>query len=346
MRGFTSTRACRLVVVAQLLLLVGAAGAISACTGDDERAGETPGTRAVSDAQVVEDAGPIHVHALGVNPKDGSLFIATHTGLFRSPGPGTKPRRVAGRYQDTMGFTVVGDDHFLASGHPDGREKLPPFLGLIESTDAGRTWEEVSLQGSMDFHVLEVAGRRVYGFGSDWETRQERLLVSDDRGESWLRRAAPEPLIDLAIAPGEADMAMAAGAQGLYLTRDAGRRWSALPARPGLLTWHGRQVLAVDQRGIVRAATGGFMRWPERGRVGGEPAALAAGPGRSLYVALHDGSIKRSTDGGASWAAWGTRGRRREEGAARADNTSPSTTEPVNRSHKRLRDVPGEAKAK
>jgi hypothetical protein len=32
----------------------------------------------------------------------------------------------------------------------------------------------------MDFHVLEAAGRRVYGFGSDWETRTERLLVSDD----------------------------------------------------------------------------------------------------------------------------------------------------------------------
>jgi hypothetical protein len=151
---------------------------------------------------VVEDAGPIHVHALGVNPSDRSPFIATHTGLFRAlRGGGARPERVAGRYQDTMGFTVIGPDHFLASGHPDGRDQLPPFLGLIESTDAGRRWKEVSLQGAMDFHVLETAGQRIYGFGADWETREERLLVSDDRGQSWRRRPAPEPLIDLAVAP-------------------------------------------------------------------------------------------------------------------------------------------------
>lgn len=29
------------------------------------------------------DPGPVHVHALGVDPANRSLFIATHTGLFR-----------------------------------------------------------------------------------------------------------------------------------------------------------------------------------------------------------------------------------------------------------------------
>ena len=29
------------------------------------------------------DPGVVHVHGLGVNPKDGALFAATHTGLFR-----------------------------------------------------------------------------------------------------------------------------------------------------------------------------------------------------------------------------------------------------------------------
>src|SRR5687768_7073255 len=32
----------------------------------------------------VGDPGPVHVHGLGVNPKDGALFVATHTGLFRA----------------------------------------------------------------------------------------------------------------------------------------------------------------------------------------------------------------------------------------------------------------------
>ena len=35
------------------------------------------------DAAPSGDPGPIHVHGLGVNPADSSLYIATHTGLFR-----------------------------------------------------------------------------------------------------------------------------------------------------------------------------------------------------------------------------------------------------------------------
>ena len=38
------------------------------------------------------------------------------------------------------------------------------------------------------------------------------------------------------------------------------------------------------------------------GEIGGEPAAFAADGPENLYVALHDGTIKRSRDGGASWA--------------------------------------------
>lgn len=77
-------------------------------------------------------------------PADGALYAATHTGLFRLDGDGNV-ERIADRYQDTMGFTVAGPDEFLASGHPDLRDKelqvegKPPLLGLIESPDAGRT---------------------------------------------------------------------------------------------------------------------------------------------------------------------------------------------------------------
>lgn len=316
------------------MLPLAAGSAFSACTGEEGGADNARRSPAVRDAPVIEDAGPIHVHALGVNPADGALFIATHTGLFRAVRPEAKPKRVAGRFQDTMGFTVIGADRFLASGHPDGREKLPPFLGLIESSDAGRTWQEVSLQGAMDFHVLEAAGRRIYGFGSEWESRRERLLVSDDRGESWSERPAPEPLIDLAVAPGDADTAVAAGSRSLHVTRDGGRRWSELSVEPGLLTWVGRRLFLVDARGIVRMAMGAIDRWQVRGRVGGEPAALAVGPRGQLYVALHDGTIKRSSDGGASWSVRG-------KTAAKPPPSEGSPEEPPNRSHEALRDVPG-----
>jgi hypothetical protein len=321
-----------------LLPVLAAAAVLAACSGDDdpsERRAQPPttdDTGAAGETPAVGDAGPVHVHALGLNPADGALFVATHTGLFREPRPGAKPTRVANRWQDTMGFTVIGPDRFLASGHPDGRERLPPFLGLIESTDAGRSWTPLSLQGEMDFHVLEAAGRRIYGFGSDWKTRTERLLVSDDRGRSWDERPVPEPLIDLAVDPGDADRAVAAGRDGLHLTLDGGRRWRQLPGKPGLLDWTKGGLYSIDRTGIVRIARYNLMRFERVGRVGGEPAALFAADSRRLYVALHNATIKRSNDGGRSW--WVGTPPRRSDHEARAH---PGRDRDVTRGSRRSR---------
>lgn len=108
------------------------------------------------------DPGLAHVHAVGVDPGDGTLYAASHLGVFRVPASGDAVR-IANRYQDTMGFTVIGQSHFLGSGHPDLREDLPSHLGLIESTDGGQTWQSLSLSGQADFHALRVTGDRIYG---------------------------------------------------------------------------------------------------------------------------------------------------------------------------------------
>jgi hypothetical protein len=60
-----------------LFAVLGIAGAILAGVllwqwSDDELSGLS-----------AADPGPVHVHGLGVNPADGALFIATHTGLYR-----------------------------------------------------------------------------------------------------------------------------------------------------------------------------------------------------------------------------------------------------------------------
>jgi photosystem II stability/assembly factor-like uncharacterized protein len=251
----------------------------------------------------VGDPGPVHVHGLGINPSDGALFIATHTGLFRAEEGQRKAKRVAGRYQDTMGFTVIGSDRFLGSGHPDLREKLPPFLGLIESRDAGQNWKPISLMGKRDFHVLEARGRRVYGFGSDFETREAALLVSDDGGRSWQRRDTPEGLISLAINPRDLDHIVASGEKGLYESRDAARGWRPLDGEPGLVAWPAAdRLVAVAIDGVVTRSDDTGRTWRELGSVGGPPAAFESQGATELYVALHDGIVKRSTDGGASWS--------------------------------------------
>jgi hypothetical protein len=83
-------------------------------------AGCSPDRPAPASLPEPEDPGVVHVHGLGINPRDGALFAATHTGLFVI-GDGTAAR-VTERFQDTMGFTVVGPEYFLGSGHPDFRD--------------------------------------------------------------------------------------------------------------------------------------------------------------------------------------------------------------------------------
>ncbi|MGI8439453.1 MAG: F510_1955 family glycosylhydrolase, partial [Thermoleophilaceae bacterium] len=130
---------------------------------------------------------------------DGSLFIATHTGLFRLAKDQARAQRVGQSSQDTMGFTVVGPDRFLGSGHPGDLEGGPSLLGLIGSRDGGRGWRPVSLSGEADFHLLRAAGPRVYGADSS----SGRLLVSADEGRTWSERRPPGDLVDLAVDPRE-----------------------------------------------------------------------------------------------------------------------------------------------
>ncbi|MEJ7875880.1 MAG: F510_1955 family glycosylhydrolase, partial [Solirubrobacterales bacterium] len=266
--------------------------------GDGE---DPPADQALYQGPAESDPGPIHVHGLGVNPSDGALFIATHTGLFRLAQDEEDAVRVADRYQDTMGFTVAGPDRFLGSGHPDGREDLPPFLGLIESSDAGESWQPVSLLGDADFHALEARDDRVYGYGSDWESREPQFLVSSDGGENWDERDFPEEFISLAIHPEDADKVLASSEASTYLSSDAGRSWRQLDSGGGLVAWPSpSELLIIDGEGSVQSSSDG-ADWQEVGQIDGQPAAFES-EHDGLFVALHDGTIEHSADGGRSWS--------------------------------------------
>ena len=247
------------------------------------------------------DPGLIHVHGLGRNPADGALIVATHTGLFRVEGQGEPPTRVADNYQDTMGFTVIGPDHFLGSGHPGSVPDDPPFLGLIESRNAGKRWRPISLRGKVDFHVLEAQGRTVYGFGSDFETREARFLRSRDGGRAWDQLTPPEPLVGLAIDPEDARRVVALGEDRGHMSRDGGETWRPLDLAGGFVTWTREVgVVSVDLEGNVRRADEPDQEWERAGRIGTAPAAFDSADDE-LLVATHDGRIMSSRDRGASW---------------------------------------------
>ncbi|WP_143591602.1 hypothetical protein [Thermoactinospora rubra] len=148
----------------------------TACSGQPQNATPSP-----------DDPGIGHIHGLGIDPADGTLYIAGHYGLFQVRSTSTATR-VADRIQDHMGFTVIGPNTFLASGHPGAHDMAAggaPHLGLIRTTDAGVTWTTVSESGTADFHALQPAGTVLYAYDS----QTSRVRRSTDEGRTWIQGA-------------------------------------------------------------------------------------------------------------------------------------------------------------
>ena len=90
--------------------------------------------------------------------------------------------------------------------------------------------------------------------------------------------------------------------RGLIASTDAGRSWRALGGGVGLLAWPAAdRLLLVDGAGGFHVSQDQGKRWRPVGDIGGQPTALLAQTTNELYVALHDGTVKRSADGGESW---------------------------------------------
>jgi photosystem II stability/assembly factor-like uncharacterized protein len=277
----TSSSPVRVLLLAVMLVI---SGVLVACGGESADPG---GGEAIE-----------HVHGLGINPADGALFIATHSGLFRSPEGSTVADRVGESAQDTMGFTVVGADRFLGSGHPGPGEGGPASLGLIESDDAGSNWRGISLAGEADFHVLRYAHQRIYAVNA----LTGLLMVSSDEGKTWAERQPPGPVIDLAVDPDDRKRLIVSTERGLAISEDDGESWRPLLDEVGLITWteSGRLYL-VDAAGQVQSSDDVGQAWAELGSIGGQPGALVSATDEELYAALVDGTVMASTDGGVSW---------------------------------------------
>lgn len=268
-------------------------------------------TSARGTSQAASDPGPIHVHGLGIDPADGALFIATHSGLWRAAESATRATRVGDRYQDTMGFTIAGPNRFLGSGHPDPREArelgLPARLGLIESSDGGKSWKPISLSGEADFHVLRLAGSQLLAY----DASSGRLLMSRDQGRTWSQLGTPGPLVDIVADPSDPKHLVATTSgglsDGLIESRDGGETWDQVGELVGLLAWPTPdRLLLLTDTGDVYARSDRARRLAHAGTVGSPPAAFHAASRDELYVALHDGTVQRSTDAGRTWVVRST----------------------------------------
>ncbi|MTE22098.1 exo-alpha-sialidase [Streptomyces sp. TRM43335] len=270
------------------------AAVLTGCSGgSDEPAG--PSSDGHSHAS---EPGVSHIHGLGVNPGDGKLYVATHHGVIAVDDKGSS-RRVSDT-ADYMGFTVVGPDTFLGSGHPPEGSDEPANRGLIKSTDAGKTWKTLSLGGEVDFHALEQVHDTIYGYDST----HGLLRVSRD-GKKWDERAELAAL-DIAVSPENPDTVLATTQGGIARSTDGGETFAG-GAEPVLahLSWageDGKDVLyGIGPDGALHRSTDGGESWTETGTVpGGQPQALTAVTADRVLAATA-GGVYESTDGGRTF---------------------------------------------
>lgn len=288
-RQFTTAAAgrrnARLVAAAAALLLAG-------CSSSDDEvpAGAPEGVPAGALAAS-------HVHGVAVDPADGTLLLATHDGLYEIADDGRSSR--VGPVIDLMGFAVAGPGHFLASGHPGQGVDLPQPVGLIESTDGGRTWEPVSRQGQSDFHALAVSPAGVLGYDGS--------LRYSDAGEEWETRSIPAAPHTLAASPDGAQI-LATTEQGLLRSPDGGRTWEPVVDAPLLqvVAWagDGSTVAGLTPAGVVWTSGDGADTWTEAGDLGEAPQAVAVdstGGGPVRILAVTEAGLYESMDGGSSF---------------------------------------------
>lgn len=251
-----------------------------------------------------------HIHGLAFEPgPQGELLIATHDGIYRALPDGTVERRSEAR-DDFMALAASASEPgtLFASGHP----ATGGNLGLIRSTDGGRSWQHWSdgHRGPVDFHHLAVSPtdpQTLYGVHGT-------LQASRDGGRSWEPSGtAPAGLLGLAVSSTDPRTLYAATELGLLRSTDAGGSWQpATLRRSPATTVHihgdGTALAFVIGQGLVRTVEPSLGWRPQFNAFGGQvPLQLAASPtdDNRLAVLTQGERILVSDDGGATWRRFG-----------------------------------------
>lgn len=232
-----------------------------------------------------------HIHTIKVF--GGKALLGTHEGLFEYQAANSM-KRISSEDFDVMGLASFGEIIY-ASGHPGAKSKLPNPVGLISSSDSGKTWKKVSLQGEVDFHMLEVGASEIYGADSG----SGQLMYSSDLGKSW-RKLGENKYSDIAVLNTKSGRAIGLRAGVLVSTTNAFTTFSAIKSSR---TWS-----SVEVSGSVLYASSGKSIYSsvDSGKSWKRIAALSTAiasitMNAQIFVAVTKDAIFVSRDGGKSF---------------------------------------------
>jgi len=232
-----------------------------------------------------------HIHS--VRAFGDQVILGTHEGLFRYVDQKTV-QLMGPEIFDIMGLAVFGKKLY-ASGHPGPGSKLPEPVGLILSTDSGKSWKKLGLQGEVDFHLLESAGADMYGVDSG----SGNLLYSNNAGKKWTSRGK-NVVSDIAVNPAKVGSALALRDGKLISTQNSFTKMRNVNSTPALtsLDWITGSLLASGGKSLYRSTDSG-MSWKKLSDFP-EDASTVTQSAKIIAVVVGN-SIYKSTDGGKTF---------------------------------------------
>ncbi|WP_104112130.1 F510_1955 family glycosylhydrolase [Arthrobacter sp. N199823] len=243
-----------------------------------------------------------HVHGISVDPASSRILLATHDGLFDATAD--QAVKVSDSTIDLMGFTATAEPEvFYASGHPGPGSSLPNPVGLIKSTDAGKTWEPVSRTGESDFHALTVSGNSIVAFDGQLRT------IAD--GKTWTTSMATFVPAVLAGSPAST-VVLATTENGVQRSTDSGTTWQAVPQSP-IIQFAAiaastdkapTTAIGVEPNGTVHVSLNAGTTWAPAGKIDDQVQAVTAVESETgelkIWAATTTG-VQVSTDGGVTF---------------------------------------------
>lgn len=168
----------------------------------------------------------MHVHGLAYSPDGSKILIPSHEGLAIFDGAGWS--KADGPQHDYMGFSAT-KSAIYSSGHPAPGSSLVNPFGVIKSTDGGRAWQKLGLEGESDFHMLATGyeSNAVYVVNSHQNSKMKQpgIYYTLNDGFSWQHALAQGLQADpasLAVHPSNPKIVAIGTDNGLYLSQDAG----------------------------------------------------------------------------------------------------------------------------
>jgi hypothetical protein len=222
------------------------------------------------EALIAENEPIDHVHAIAITP-GGTTYVATHLGLLARQGQGdTKWHQSPAGTNDIIAMAPAGGENLYLTGDgmgiqlyadgqyhpllvaqqiaalasdPQDRNRVLAYakgLGVIESHDRGKTWQQFAVMGGADVYALTVHpqdGNTIVVGGVNGF-----LAVTKDGGHTWTYPPALSGSVSaLSFDPRQPQRLWATAGGYLQTTDDLGATWRSVPADEA----KGRTVVAL-----------------------------------------------------------------------------------------------------